>query len=145
MNYHNSPTLRLFSANDIASNQYISCECLQPISVLFLYATTYMYMASIKKNTDGETTTELCFTYPICIVSSLVGGPFLLNVACQHLTSEQQTFGFLNHLLVNRGSLDTHDHVTLFKCQAQGHVNSGSIEYQCDIIILQTLVHLIMR
>lgn len=104
-------------------------------SAFFVCYDVHVYGFYKKKNTfkdhdDGETTTELCFTYPICIVSSLVGGPFLLNVACQHLTSEQQTFGFLNHLLVNRGRLDTHDHVTLFKCQAQGHVNSGSIEYQ---------------
>ena len=51
--------------------------------------------------------------HPVRIVSSLVGRQLLLDISRQPLAPEQNAFGFLDHLLVDRRGLDAHHHVTL--------------------------------
>lgn len=40
-------------------------------------------------------------------------GHFLLNVHCQHLATEGEALGLLDHLLVRRHRVVAHHHVTL--------------------------------
>ena len=53
----------------------------------------------------------VCGSYPI--ISHLVYIEFLFNVTSQFLSAGHNAFSFLYYLLVNRGSLGTHNHMTL--------------------------------